>query len=169
MPEEATGTLGAMNSQRPSLGSTGPSRLPRPLAIGLLALCSGISLLAFADGPTQPDPPVPLEGMARPALLAQASVRPIAQAPARAAPVTVTVGDRDLDCRCAVLHSRDMESRIEGHVERWEALSRAAQGMRPATRDQLAVAHTSFVDGVVGFPMHQFRLAADEDDGAGSD
>jgi hypothetical protein len=110
---------------------------------------------------------VPLEGAARPALLAQASVRPavVAQAPARAAPVS----DRDLDCRCAVLHSRDIESRVEGHVERWEALSRAAEAMRPATRDQLALAHTSFVDGVVGFPMHQFRLAADEDDGAGSD
>jgi hypothetical protein len=63
----------------------------------------------------------------------------------------------------------EVSRRIEGHVERWEALSRAAQQMRPAAREQLAVAHTSFVDGVVGFPMHQFRLAADEDDGAGSD
>ena len=74
-----------------------------------MCLGGGVSLLAFADGPTQPDPPVPLE---------------------RANRIMTVSGERDLDCRCAVLRARDIESRVEGHVERWEALSRAAHTPR---------------------------------------
>ncbi|HSV18217.1 MAG TPA: hypothetical protein VLR71_07390 [Casimicrobiaceae bacterium] len=107
-----------------------------------------MSLLAFADGPTQPDPPVPLE---------------------RANRVMAVSAERDLDCHCAVLRARDIESRVEGHIERWEALSRAAQSRSTASGHARRVHMTSLVEGIVGFPVRQFRLAADEDDGAGSD
>jgi hypothetical protein len=124
--------------------------LVRSTLVAGLCLGGAISLLAFADGPTQPDPPVPLE---------------------RATHAVALSAERDLDCRCAVLHARDIESRVEGHVERWEALSRAAQARSAAMRRGSASVHlTSLVEGVVGFPVRQFRLAADDpDDGAGSD
>lgn len=145
-----------MDSQRSPLRfSSRPSRFLRYLAATALALTGGVSLLAVADGPTQPDPPVPLEG---PALKVALSTR-------------VAPSDGDLDCRCAVLHARDMESRVEGHVERFEALSHEsperAAGARHAQRLHLA----SYVEGMVGFPVRDFRLAtdADADDGAGSD
>jgi hypothetical protein len=144
-----------MNSQ-PSPKQSPPStwRL-RPVAVGLLCVTGGISLLAFAGG-TQPDPPVPLD---RPMLLA-ASTKAAAAA------------DREPDCRCGVLHARDIESRIEGHVERWEAMSRGAQPARAEPRRSGALHMTSLVEGVVGFPVRQYRLAADvdeADDGAGND
>ena len=138
-------TLGAMNSQPRK--TRFPSFLTPALITGL-CLGAGVSVLAFADGPIQPDPPVPLERASH-----------------------VVSADRDLDCRCAVLHARDMESRIEGHVAQWEALSRGAQTHAPALRQVRAKGHlTSLVEGIVRFPVRQFRLAADEaDDGAGSD
>jgi hypothetical protein len=119
-----------------------------PALVAGLCLGGGVSVLAFADGPIQPDPPVPLERASQ-----------------------VVSPDRDLDCRCAVLHARDIESRVEGHVAQWEARSRAAQLAVPASRPTSAKAHlTSLVEGIVGFPVQQFRLAADDtDDGAGSD
>jgi len=122
----------------------------------VLGLTSAVSVLALADGPTQPDPPVPLEG------------------PVRMASVAAGVADREPDCRCGVLHARDIESRVEGHVERWEALSRGAtqkQARTPRHHHSDALHGTRFVEGMVGFPVRQFRLAADTpgDDGAGSD
>jgi len=116
-------------------------------------MTGGISVLAFADGPTHPDPPVPLERAAQ--------VIAAATAPA----------NREPDCRCAVLHARDIESRVEGHVERWEALTRASGLTQPAKPRADALRSTRFVEGVVGFPVAQFRLASDTpgDDGAGSD
>ena len=145
-----------MNSQRRFLDSASSPWLLRSLAIAVLGLTSAISVLASADGPTQPDPPVPLEG------------------PVRMASVATNAADREPDCRCGVLHARDIESRVEGHVERWEALSRNAmqKPARTARHHRSDALHgTSFVEGVVGFPVRQFRLAADtpEDDGAGSD
>ena len=136
-----------MNSKH----ATPPSRSPwflRPAATGMLCVTAGLSFLAFA-GTNQPDPPVPIERMA-------------------------TASSAVPDCRCAVLHARDIESRVEGHVERWEAMSmaRSAQ-VQPPTRTAAVRTHmTSFVEGVVGFPVRQYRLAADADsmdDGAGSD
>jgi hypothetical protein len=119
-----------------------------------VALTGGVSLLAAADGMTQPDPPVPLE---RPAQ-------------------KVAYAAGDLDCRCAVLHARDMEGRIDGHVERFEALSSAPPLQRAAAGEAAPRLHlANVVEGVVGFPVRQFRLAADADsdgdvdDGAGSD
>jgi hypothetical protein len=98
-----------------------------------------------ADGPV-PDPPIPAESV---------PVMHLASA------------DREPDCRCAVLHARDIESRVDGHVERFEAQSRA-----PAHRHDhraRALHGTQFVEGVVGFPVRNFRLAADaSDDGAGT-
>ena len=135
-----------MNSRRlPLRFAAIPSRFLRPLAVGLLALSGGVSVLAVADGLNQPDPPVPLEGPVRKVALVQ----------------------RDLDCRCAVLYARDMESRVEGHVERFEAMSSAPAQRAPAAH---RVHVASYVEGVVGFPVRQFRLAADEaDEAAGSD
>ena len=140
-----------MNSPRSSLRfAFPPPRFPRSVALLLLAVTAGVSLLATADGMTQPDPPVPLEGVAQKVAL-------VGRAPAR-----------DLDCRCAVLYARDIESRIEGHVERYEALSSAPAAQHAATRTR-HVHVASYVEGMVGFPVHSFRLTADEDDGAGSD
>ena len=102
-----------------------------------------MSLLAFADGPTQPDPPVPLE---------------------RANRVMALSAERDLDVQLG-----EVVLRGEGHIERWEALSRAAQSRSTASGHARRVHMTSLVEGIVGFPVRQFRLAADEDDGAGSD
>ena len=145
-----------MNSQRSPLRfAFPPSRFPRSFAVIALALTGGVSLLAVADGMTQPDPPVPIDGPAQKIALAQ-----------RDAP-------RDLDCRCAVLHARDIESRVEGHVERFEALS-SAPAAKPTER-ALTARHArhlhlaTYVEGVVGFPVRDFRLAADPDDAAGSD
>lgn len=119
-------------------------------------------MLAAADGPTQPDPPVSLD---TPVLLAAVDQR-VSERDA----VSQRVADREPDCRCGVLHARDMESRIEGHVEQWESLARDPARRAPAQR-AVPLHTTSFVEGVVGFPVRQFRLASDTpgDDGAGSD
>ena len=139
-----------MNSQRFAPLSK-PSLPFLRLAIGALCMTGGISILAFADGPIQPDPPVPLEGPAR----------------------LIAAADREPDCRCGVLHARDIESRVAGHVERWESLRAPAPAGRttPRQRRSEGLHPTTFAEGVVGFPMRQFRLAADTpgDDGAGSD
>jgi hypothetical protein len=134
--------------------NTHRAKLRWPLRIGAAAaflLATGMP--ALADGPV-PDPPVPTEAVPH----------------ARADSVIYAhagVGDREPDCRCSVLHTRDIESRVDGHVERWAALSRAAAQPRHKRTRHTALHGTSFVEGVVGFPMRQFRLAAD-DDGAGN-
>jgi hypothetical protein len=151
-----------MNSQRSPLYPT-PSRWPlRSVAFAALWLTGGLSVLAAADGPTQPDPPVPLE---RPVLLAA-----VDQRGAEREAAGQRVADREPDCRCGVLHARDIESRIEGHVEQWESLARDP-ARRVAPQRAVPLHTTSFVEGVVGFPVRQFRLASDTpgDDGAGSD
>jgi hypothetical protein len=141
------GTLRTMNSKHAIPRSRSPWFL-RPAATGMLCVTAGLSFLAFA-GTNQPDPPVPIERMA-------------------------SIAAAEPDCRCAVLHARDMESRVEGHVERWEAMSLARTAtLQPPTRTAAARVHmTSLVEGIVGFPVRQYRLAADADsvdDGAGSD
>ena len=138
-----------MDSQRSTLRfPSSPTRFPRSLAlVVVVAVTGGASLLATADGMTQPDPPVPLE-------------RPVHK---------VVLAQRDLDCRCAVLHARDMESRIEGHVERFEALSSAPPAQRAAASRARHLHVATYMEGMVGFPVRQFRLAADPDDAAGSD
>jgi len=114
----------------------------------VLALCAGASVIASADGPSQPDPPVPAE------LVMQL---PLAR-------TVVADADREPDCRCAVLHARDIESRVEGHVERWQSMPRT---MEDAERDRVAnqvipLRLSSYVDGVVGFPVRHYRLALDD-------
>ena len=113
----------------------------------VLALCAGASVIASADGPSQPDPPVPAELVVN---------RPL---PADA------VADREPDCRCAVLHARDIESRVDGHVERWQAM--AARTPADVERDRAAgrtipLRLTAFVEGVVGFPVRHYRLAVED-------
>ena len=109
-----------------------------------LVLCAAV--VARADGPI-PDPPVPAEAVIR---------------------MHLAAADRDPDCRCAVLHTRDMESRVDGHVERFEAQSRTPP--RHHRHKRASPLHgTSFVEGMTGFPVREFRLASDvSDEGAGS-
>jgi hypothetical protein len=125
-----------------------PPFLLRFGAGAVLALCAGASVIASADGPSQPDPPVPAE------LVMQF---PLARA-------VFADADREPDCRCAVLHARDIESRVEGHVERWQAMPRTVED---AERDRVAnqaipLRLSSFVEGVVGFPVRHYRLALDD-------
>src|SRR5689334_21706154 len=132
-----------MKTQRSPLRlAAAPSRFPRSLAVSLLTLSGGVSVLAVADGINQPDPPVPLERPAQRVALVQ----------------------RDLDCRCAVLYARDMESRVEGHVERFEAMSSAPAQRASAAHAAHRLHVATYVEGMVGFPVRQFRLAADEAD-----
>ena len=114
----------------------------RAAASGVLVLCA--SLVAWADGPI-PDPPVPAEAVVR---------------------MHLAAAERDPDCRCAVLHARDIESRIDGHVERFEARTRTPA--RHPDKRARALNGTAFVHGVVGFPVREFRLASETDDGAGT-
>jgi hypothetical protein len=114
----------------------------------VLALCAGASVIASADGPSQPDPPVPAE------LVMQF---PLAR-------TAVADADSEPDCRCAVLHARDMESRVEGHFERFQSMPRTVED---AARDRVAnralpLHLTAFVEGVVGFPVRHYRLALDD-------
>ena len=112
----------------------------------VLALCAGASVIASADGPSQPDPPVPAE------LVMQF---PLARA-------VVADADREPDCRCAVLHARDMESRVEGHFERWQSMPRTTQDGERVAKHALPLRLSSFVEGVVGFPVRHYRLALDD-------
>ena len=114
----------------------------------VLTLCAGASVIASADGPSQPDPPVPAE------LVMQFPL----------APTVVADADREPDCRCAILHARDIESRVEGHVERWQSMPRTvedAERARAANRVR-PLRLSSFVEGVVGFPVRHYRLALDD-------
>jgi len=116
----------------------------------VLTLCAGASVIASADGPSQPDPPVPAE-LAMQFPLARTSVADID-------------ADREPDCRCAILHARDIESRVEGHVERWQSMPRTvedAERARAANRVR-PLRLSSFVEGVVGFPVRHYRLALDD-------
>jgi hypothetical protein len=113
----------------------------------VLALTAGASVIAAADSPSQPDPPVPAEVVMQ---------HPLA--------VATTAGEREPDCRCAVLHARDIESRIDGHVARWQSMPRTAEDAereRVATR-VVPLRLTAFVEGVVGFPVRHYRLALDD-------
>jgi hypothetical protein len=103
-----------------------------------IVLAAGGIALAFADTPV-PDPPVPDEG---PILMASAD--------AAVAP----------DCRCATIQARDLERQVDRHVAQWQALhsARDATGKRP-------IRPKNMVEGVVGFPVRHFRLAADEQGG----
>jgi len=119
-------------------------RLARASALAAFA-ATALSGVALADGPTQPDPPVPMEAIPASSALPAADTQ-------------------EPDCRCSALYARDLEGRIEGHVERWESLPRSsATAERARMRARATPLHTaSFVEGVVGFPLHDFRLAADE-------
>ena len=139
MRHARAGTLGAMKT----------SALFLRLGAGaVLALCAGASVIASADGPSQPDPPIPAE------LVMQF---PLGR-------TVVADADREPDCHCAVLHARDIESRVEGHVERWQSMPRTAD----AARQERVASHvvplrlSSFVGGVVGFPVRHYRLALDD-------
>ena len=115
----------------------------RAAASAGLVLCAAV--VARADGP-MPDPPVPAEAVVR---------------------MHLAAADREPDCRCAVLHARDIESRVDGHVERFEAQSRTPPHHRHKRASPLH--GTPFVEGVTGFPVREYRLASDtSDDGAGS-
>jgi len=113
----------------------------------VLALTAGASVIAAADGLSQPDPPVPAE---------LAMQHPLA--------VSMTAGEREPDCRCAVLHTRDIESRVDGHVERWQSMPRTptAQRERVAGGGVVPLRFTAFVEGMVGFPVRHYRLAVDD-------
>jgi hypothetical protein len=116
----------------------------RAAASAGMVLCA--TVVARADGPV-PDPPVPAEAIER---------------------VHLAALDREPDCRCAVLHARDIESRVDGHVERYEQQQSRASARHHDKRAR-ALHGTSFVEGVTGFPVRQFRLASDlSDDGAGT-
>jgi hypothetical protein len=119
-------------------------------AAALLGLCAGMSVLASADGMTQPDPPVPAEAL----FVAAAAVpQAVASLPSAVEP----------ECRCAVLHARDLEGRVEGHVELWQALEQSATRVRhAAARNGVAPLRPAYVEGVVGFPVRDFRLAQDD-------
>jgi hypothetical protein len=104
------------------------------LAIGGLA--AGGMALAMADTPI-PDPPVPAEA---PMLLAAADA------------------PHERDCACDALRVHDLQSQIDRHVEQWQAMHHKPR-MKPAHR--LGAGH--LVEGVVGFPVRHYRLAADED------
>jgi hypothetical protein len=121
------------------------ARFAATAAAALFAIA--LSPAARGDGTTQPDPPVPVEAVPG----TSSSPTAIAAAP---------------DCRCGALYARDLAGRIDGHVERWEALPRppvpaqpdAAMAAQPGAASGAAV-HVAFVDGVVGFPLHDFRLS----------
>jgi hypothetical protein len=156
-------------------------RLVRGAAIATVA--AALAAPVGAERP-QPDPPIPPETL-RPALsealapalsetlapaLLLASAETAGPAPADGlapspAPIpAAAVGEvREPDCRCGALYVRDLSRRIEGHVERWESLPRAplpesvpARWSPPLHRVHLTAL---LVDGVVGFPLHDFRLS----------
>jgi hypothetical protein len=139
-----------------------PNRTRATARLAAAALtAAALSTPVLADGPT-PDPPIPPE-VAQPSIvLASAEALPAHRvaiaAPARAEATELL----EPDCRCSALYVRDLGRRIEGHVERWESLPRLQAPVAPAsltrgmaTYVQLAV----FVDGVVGFPLHDYRLS----------
>lgn len=127
-----------------------PRRRRRPAAVVAFCAAAGGFALAFAGAPI-PDPPVPAEAIAH----WQDITRP---ALADAAP--------DPDCRCGALRARDLESRVDGHVERWEAMEHGAPRAQPQPRRRLHA--KNLVEGVVGFPVRHYRLAADGDGAPGS-
>jgi len=162
-------------------------RLPTRRTARLAAAALGAALLstsALAGGPAQPDPPVPPEARAgsdAPVLLAsaQGATREM-RTRVRAAPRAVA----EPDCRCGALYARDLERRVEGHVERWEAMHSGTASDPMATAatvtvlplvsppvviatpavlhvDNFAPVHLTalLVDGMLGFPLHDFRLA----------
>ena len=107
----------------------------RPATCVAIGLALGGIALAFAEPPI-PDPPVPIDGTL---LIASAGAT------------------SDVDCGCAALRKNDLQSQVDRHVEHWQAMHdpRGASGRRLHPRN--------LVEGVVGFPVRHFRLAADED------
>lgn len=144
-----------------------PSHPNRRRAIARLTAAAltaaALSAPVLANGPT-PDPPIPPEVMQPPIVLASAEALPTHRlavavpAPARADATELL----EPDCRCSALYVRDLGRRIEGHVERWESLPRLQAPVAPAplTRGMTAYVHLAvFVDGVIGFPLHDYRLS----------
>ena len=138
-------------------------RFARGAAIA--AVAAALAVPASAGSP-QPDPPIPPETLAPALWLASAETAgPAAEdalAPA-ATPAAAVAEVREPDCRCGAAYVRDLSRRIEGHVERWESLPRAplpesvpARWSPPLHRVHLTAL---MVDGVVGFPLHDFRLS----------
>jgi hypothetical protein len=116
--------------------NTNPTRSRRPLGPAMLtavALAAGGVALAFADGPL-PDPPVPPE-----------------------APLVIASADAP-NGLCGALRARDLESQVDRHVEQWQALH-ASHDAKP----QRGLHPGNLVEGVVGYPVRHFRLAADDD------
>jgi hypothetical protein len=119
-----------------------------------------LSAPVLAEGPT-PDPPIPPELVRQPLMLASAQptrVHRVAIAtPAGADAVELL----EPDCRCSALYMRDLGRRVEGHVERWESLPRLrAPAAAPLEGAMTAYVHmAAFVDGMVGFPLHNYRLS----------
>jgi hypothetical protein len=128
---------------------------PRSAIVGRRASIVALALAAFvlplgaaADGTVQPDPPIPPEAI--PQFVSVAWTDGTGGSP---------------DCNCAVMHAFDLEGRIEGHVQLWRSLHRRAvaqQGEVVAGREYVPVHLASYVEGVVGFPLRQYRLAGDE-------
>lgn len=117
---------------------TNPNHSRRRLRLASFAtaaLAAGSIALAFADTPI-PDPPVPAEG---PVLLASADT------------------SADPDCRCGAMRARDLESQVDRHVEQWQALH------DPRAPKPSRLHPKQLVEGVVGFPVRHYRLAADDD------
>jgi hypothetical protein len=129
------------------------------LATAVLA-AAALSTPVLANGPT-PDPPIPPEVARQPIVLA--SAEPVApRNVAIAVPATVRALDvPEPDCRCSALYMRDLGRRVEGHVERWESLPRLrAPAAAPLEGAMTAYVHVAaFVDGMVGFPLHDYRLS----------
>ena len=120
---------------------THPLSSPRRLGVATfvaIVMAAGGIALAFADTPV-PDPPVPDEG-------------PFVMASADSA--------ADPDWRRAPIQARDLESQVDRHVAQWQALHTARDaGLKLPAR------HKNIVEGVVGFPVRHYRLAADAEAG----
>lgn len=109
----------------------------RPFAAAFLVVgfAAGGIALAFAETPV-PDPPVPDEG-------------PFVVAAADGIPST--------DCGCATPQGHDLQSQVDRHLEQWQALHDASAGTaKPRLHPK------SLIEGVVGFPVRHYRLAADD-------
>jgi hypothetical protein len=111
----------------------------RAAQAAIVGLAAGGMTLAAADTPI-PDPPIPAEARI---VLASADMPSGADYP------------------CGALGLHDLGSQIDRHVAQWQAMHRSAHA-KPGHR-----MHTgNLVEGVVGFPVRHYRLAADEDDAA---
>jgi len=109
----------------------------RPFAAAFLVVgfAAGGIALAFAETPV-PDPPVPDEG---PFVVAAADGIP-----------SVAAAD-------GIPQGHDLQSQVDRHLEQWQALHDASAGTaKPRLHPK------SLIEGVVGFPVRHYRLAADD-------